>query len=256
MAHQAHAGYVLTGTGHPHPLKLRPPTPPRNPPSLYGCVFVVCCASVAWVSWYGRLRWWCVPRLGVVGVAAWGWAGDPWPIRGQPLLVRVGAVAVACLRCAGRAGAALRRWFDSRASVGLWSWHRVSECVARIARGPSACTAVPAVVCPAGVLCLAHLAVLPFAGASEVCDGREHGHSVFLLPPASPVQSGKHLRSGVTPVTLRGLSGRPRRRCSSRDYAIPRLAVFCVSHPPPCFRRCFVQHNPCGNVLPATVRSI
>jgi len=148
VAHRPHTGYVLTGTGHPHPLDLRPPTPPRNPPTLYGCGFVVCCASLAWVSWYGRLRWWCVPGLGVVGVAAWGWAGDPWPIRGQPLLVRVGAVAVACLRCAGRAGAALRCWFVSRASVGLWSWHQVSECVARIARGPSACTAVPANVCP------------------------------------------------------------------------------------------------------------
>ena len=59
------------------------------------------------------------------------------------------------------------------------------------------------------VLCLAHLAVLSFAGASEVCDGRDHGHSVFLRPPASPVQSGKHLRSGVTAVTLRGSAGWP-----------------------------------------------
>lgn len=58
VAHQAHTGYVLTGTGHPHPLNHQPPTPPRNPPTFYGCTFVVCGLSLVWVSWYGGVGWW------------------------------------------------------------------------------------------------------------------------------------------------------------------------------------------------------
>lgn len=76
MVHRLHAAWCYTRLLAPTTPQIATSPPHQNFPQRYdGCDFVVCVASLVWVSWYVPSPRWCVPGWVWLGVCAWGWGG-------------------------------------------------------------------------------------------------------------------------------------------------------------------------------------